>query len=215
MIKLFLNREKNKVSKWYTHFLSQFPIFLNKSCKCKMYTKLGLDWSFYRQSFTSADEFSTVITARKRSLGQGNIFTPVCHSVHRAVGLPQWMMGYTLGPGTPPGPGTPLDQAPPWTRHPPRTRHPQTRHPLGPGTPPRPGTPQCRACWEIRSVCGWYTSYWNAILLDLKFHGEFWLVKFKSEPSSASELELLMENTKLSDSTLLVYILFRESTGQV
>ena len=26
-----------------------------------------------------------VITARKRSLGQGNIFTPVCHSVHRGV----------------------------------------------------------------------------------------------------------------------------------
>ena len=24
-----------------------------------------------------------LITARKRSLGQGNIFTPVCHSVHR------------------------------------------------------------------------------------------------------------------------------------
>ena len=24
-----------------------------------------------------------IITARKRSLGQGNIFTPVCHSVHR------------------------------------------------------------------------------------------------------------------------------------
>ena len=24
-----------------------------------------------------------VFTARKRSLGQGNIFTPVCHSVHR------------------------------------------------------------------------------------------------------------------------------------
>ena len=23
------------------------------------------------------------VTARKRSLGQGNIFTPVCHSVHR------------------------------------------------------------------------------------------------------------------------------------
>ena len=27
----------------------------------------------------------TVITARKRSLGQGNIFTHVCHSVHRGV----------------------------------------------------------------------------------------------------------------------------------
>ena len=28
---------------------------------------------------------SLLITARKRSLGQGNIFTPVCHSVHRGV----------------------------------------------------------------------------------------------------------------------------------
>ena len=29
-----------------------------------------------------------IFTARKRSLGQGNIFTPVCHSVHRGgVGL--------------------------------------------------------------------------------------------------------------------------------
>ena len=27
------------------------------------------------------------ITARKRSLGQGNVFTPVCHSVHMG-GLP-------------------------------------------------------------------------------------------------------------------------------
>ena len=26
-----------------------------------------------------------VITTRKRSLGKGNIFTPVCHSVHRGV----------------------------------------------------------------------------------------------------------------------------------
>ena len=26
---------------------------------------------------------SHLVTARKRSLGQGNIFTPVCHSVHR------------------------------------------------------------------------------------------------------------------------------------
>ena len=25
----------------------------------------------------------SLVTARKRSLGQGNIFTPVCHSVHR------------------------------------------------------------------------------------------------------------------------------------
>ena len=24
----------------------------------------------------------TIVTARKRSSGQGNVFTPVCHSVH-------------------------------------------------------------------------------------------------------------------------------------
>ena len=32
-----------------------------------------------------------LMTARKRSLGQGNIFTPVCHSVHRGclvLGVP-------------------------------------------------------------------------------------------------------------------------------
>ena len=30
-----------------------------------------------------------IVTARKRSLGQGNVFTPVCHSVHgRGVWLP-------------------------------------------------------------------------------------------------------------------------------
>ena len=28
----------------------------------------------------------SIITARKRSLGQGNIFAPVCHSVHRGGG---------------------------------------------------------------------------------------------------------------------------------
>ena len=28
-----------------------------------------------------------LITARKRSLGQGNIFTPVCHSVHRGASV--------------------------------------------------------------------------------------------------------------------------------
>ena len=27
-----------------------------------------------------------IITARKRSLRQGNVFTPVCHSVHRGGG---------------------------------------------------------------------------------------------------------------------------------
>ena len=32
----------------------------------------------------------TQITALKRSLGQGNVFTPVCHSVHGGVGFPAY-----------------------------------------------------------------------------------------------------------------------------
>ena len=71
----------------------------------------------------------------QRSCGQGNIFTPVCHSVHRGVpglggGIPQ---GTEADP--PDQAHTPLDQThhpPDQTHHPPpRTRHttPQTRHP--------------------------------------------------------------------------------------
>ena len=72
-----------------------------------------------------------VISARKRSLGQGNIFTPVCHTVHRGCasvhdGIP------------PPPPGTrhppqpvPLGPGLPWIRQPPRTRHPPRSGPPG------------------------------------------------------------------------------------
>ena len=60
------------------------------------------------------------ITARKRSLGQGNIFAPVCHSVH---GGSTW---HPPGPGTPPG-----------TRYTPLTRYtPQDQVPPRPGTTP-------------------------------------------------------------------------------
>ena len=84
---------------------------------------------------------NVLITARKWSLGQGNIFTPVCHSIHSGgsasvhAGIP------------PPPPGT--RYTPPGTSHTPRTRHtprdhapPGTRHthptpiPLGTDTPP-------------------------------------------------------------------------------
>ena len=74
-----------------------------------------------------------IFTARKRSLGQGNIFTPVCHSVHGGEYLTRYT---TPRPGTPshtrytPRPGTPPDQV-----------HPQTRYTPGPGTSPRTGTP--------------------------------------------------------------------------
>ena len=102
-----------------------------------------------------------IFTARKRSLGQGNIFTPVCHSVHRGVCLSAcW--------------DTLWDHAPP-----PRTMHPC---PLGPCTsrdhaPSRPCTSgpctppsgtRHRTWWEIRSTRGRYASYWNAILCPIE-----------------------------------------------
>ena len=100
--------------------------------------------------------YEVIITTRKQSLGQGNIFAPVCHSVHRGGEIPDppgsrhppWEQNppvtrYTPGEQTPPldqvhplGPGTP-----PWDQvHPPGA----DTHPPGPGTPPRsrhpPGT---------------------------------------------------------------------------
>ena len=94
----------------------------------------------------------SVFTARKRSLGQGNIFTPVCHSVHGG-GLSQCMLGCHPPPraDTPP----PLAADTPRQQTPPRADTPREQ------TPPPPS----RACWEIWSMSGRYTSYWNAILL--------------------------------------------------
>ena len=43
----------------------------------------------------------------QRSCGQGNIFTPVCHSVHRGVSA----LVHAGIPHTP-------EQTPPWNRHP-------------------------------------------------------------------------------------------------
>ena len=55
-----------------------------------------------------------IITTRKRSLGQGNIFTSVCHSVHRGKGVyptPTWMQTPWVGQ-------TPRDQTPGLSRPP-------------------------------------------------------------------------------------------------
>ena len=73
--------------------------------------------------------------------------------------------GTPLGPCTPPGPCAPPGPGTP------RTSHPQDQSPPQDQAPPRPApsTPnQCRACWEIRSTYGWYTSYLNAILFQLR-----------------------------------------------
>ena len=79
-----------------------------------------------------AARVGSLITARKRSLGQGNIFTPVCHSVHRGGEyLTRYPPRDQVHPPrtryTPPGPGTPprTRYTPPGTRYtPPRTRYP-------------------------------------------------------------------------------------------
>ena len=75
------------------------------------------------------------------------IFSVACvkNSVHRG-GLPQCMLGYPRGPGTPP------DQAPPPTRY-----------------PPDQAPPWISACWGIWSTSGRYASYWNAILFNKSY----------------------------------------------
>ena len=84
------------------------------------------------------------ITARKRSLGQGNIFAPVCHSVHRGEYLTPPGSRHTSQdqvhpPGSrhPLGPGKPPRADPPRTRYTPQSRHPQEQTPPAPG----PDTP--------------------------------------------------------------------------
>ena len=129
---------------------------------------------------------NVVITARKRSLGQGNIFAPVCHSVHRGKYLGRYPPRkaqlpragtppdrYSPQAYTPPWAGTPPGRYTPWAGTPPGRYTPLGRYnPLGQvNPPPRAGTPslvrytpQSSACWEIQATSGWYASYWNAFL---------------------------------------------------
>ena len=110
-----------------------------------------------------------IFTARKRSLGQGNIFAPVCHSVHRES---TWT-GTPLA-STPPGRYTP-QQVPPRQVHPPSRyplqvhRPPWQVHFLGRYTPGQVHPPQVHPLAvhaRIRSTSGRYASYWNAFLLN-------------------------------------------------
>ena len=124
----------------------------------------------------STSFISLFITTRKRSLGQGNIFTPVCHSVHRG-GSP---IKETLLAGSTPG-----------RRHPPAGRPPGKEAPLA-GRPPSPGkealpreggtppsreTPGKEPPPHVREIppspdgycCRRYASYWNAFLFPSTF----------------------------------------------
>ena len=83
-------------------------------------------------------------------LGQGNVFTGVCDSVHRGgVSGKEWR---------PPSRETPRGTDPPWEQTPPGTRPPQPEQ-TPPGTDPPP-----EADSSIRSTSGRYASYWNAFL---------------------------------------------------
>ena len=78
------------------------------------------------------------------------MFLQACVILFTGGCLPQCMLGH------------PPEHTPPQSRHPPRA---DTPSPSGADTPPPPG----RACWEIRSTRGRYTSYWNVILLQVFF----------------------------------------------
>ena len=76
-------------------------------------------WNTFLFSFMSITLYS--FCRPQRSWGQGNVFTPVCHSVHRGRGcLPQCMLGYTPPwADTLPWVDTPQADAPSLGRHPP------------------------------------------------------------------------------------------------
>ena len=110
-------------------------------------------------SYWNAFLFRDVITARKQSLGQGNIFTPVCHSVHRGEGacvVARGMCMVAPGAGGVGGCACLLRGGHAWFY-------------LGGHAWFYSGG----ACVvfsvffrynEIRSMSGWYASYWNAFL---------------------------------------------------
>ena len=107
---------------------------------------------------------TSYIYRQQRSCGQGNIFTPVCHSV-------PWEQ-------TPPGADTsPGSRHPPGSRYPPGSRHPPAADTLLPPPPHPQQTPlSLEADSSIRSTSSRYASYWNAFLFKSPFMSFFWLI---------------------------------------
>ena len=56
---------------------------IDQNCKSLVYKSTSYNEQFPLHVFDSDVEWILIFTGRKRSLGQGNVFTPVCHSVHR------------------------------------------------------------------------------------------------------------------------------------
>ena len=151
-------------------------------------------------------------------------FTRVCDSVHRG-GLqrtpltrqtppPPDQADTTPAGRTPPGPRrTPPDQAdPPGTKeNPPRPgRPPRTKeNPPGPRrtprtrqTPPGPRRPPREEDCSIRSMSGWYASYWNAFLL---------FNMFSYKLSSKSDLDIIHSNWRLNTTGILTSCILKKS----
>ena len=137
-----------------------------------------MEWTTTRKTslfclILSSYEFSlsclNVITARKRSFGQGNIFTPVCHSVHRVHDRGGacmrgegrvWLGGCAWW-----GHACPGGVHGRWWRCMPGSMHGQG--PACPGGMHAPPSPRPDTTRYGRSMSGRYASYWNAFLLLL------------------------------------------------
>ena len=138
----FLFSCKNKV---YTIFLSP-----HSNCIPKLIKEISIIiWMKYISNYRP-----------QWSCGQGNIFAPVCHSIHGGGGIPEGTEADPPGSRPPwsrppweQTPPPPQDQTPPRADYPPPTP-PRTRH----TPPPR------EAESGIRSTSGRYASYWNAFL---------------------------------------------------
>ena len=53
----------------------------------------GHSFDIWLFTLTTSSHYRAIFTTHKRSLGQGNIFAPVCHSVHRGGGIPACITG--------------------------------------------------------------------------------------------------------------------------
>ena len=91
----------------------------------------------YRYAVPLNGNSYSVITARKRSLGQGNIFRSVCEEFCPRGGV---CLSACWDTTPPPRPGTPQNQAP-LDQEPPQEQTPPGPAPLGPGTPLLEQTP--------------------------------------------------------------------------
>ena len=85
------------------------------------------------RNINAFDCYCFLVTARKRSFGQGNIFSRVCQEFcsQGGGGLPQLMLGYHPRPGTAQA-DTPPQADTPWNKLPPPPNRPSRANPTPP-----------------------------------------------------------------------------------